>query len=109
MRWRVALGMCLMVGRAWADDAGPSWTDHVTMSASLRVRGEFADWFAPPAGNAAPGAERWAFFASRLRAGVRLLFPHLEVNLQLQDTRLTGLPHDPAPGGALGGLGTGRA
>lgn len=95
----------LVSGRATADDAETSWRDHVTLSASLRVRGEFVDWFEPPPGVAAPGAERYAFFASQLRLGARLLFPHVEVGVEMQDTRITGLPSDatlPAPFGPLG-------
>jgi len=102
MRWLV-IASCLVAGLAWGADS--SWRDHVTLSASLRVRGEFVDWFEPPPGVATRGAERYAFFASRLRAGVRVLFPHLELGLELQDTRLTGLPDDatlPPPVGSLG-------
>lgn len=97
------LGLLAATGAA-AEDA-PSLLDHVTFSASLRVRGEFVDWFAPPPTAAPSGAERYAFFASQLRAGVRVLFPHLEVFAELQDTRLTGLPDDATlapPQGALG-------
>lgn len=103
---RLVLGVLVVViaGRANADDT-PSWRDHVTLTASLRARGEFVDWFTPPPNAAVSGAERYAFFASRLRAGIRVLFPHVEANLELQDTRLTGLPDDatlPAPFGSLG-------
>ena len=100
----VVVGLCLLAwGVAWGEEGG--WRDHVTFSASLRARGEFVDWFEPPPEAAPRGAERYAFFASRLRAGVRVLFPHLEVFAELQDTRITGLPDDatlPAPFGALG-------
>jgi hypothetical protein len=55
----------------------------------------------------APGAERYAFFASQLRLGARVLFPHVEVGVELQDTRLTGLPDDATLGAPFGPLGTG--
>ncbi len=106
-RWLgVAMWVCL-VAAARADDAGPSWSDHLTVSASLRVRGELVDWFEPPHGVAAPGAERYAFFASQLRLGVRAVFPHVEVGLELQDTRLTDLPDDATLAPPFGPLGPG--
>jgi hypothetical protein len=103
MRAVVVVGLCLLAGVARGGES--TWRDHVTFSASLRARGELVDWFEPPPGVATDGAERYAFFASRLRAGVRVVFPHLEVFAELQDTRITGLPDDatlPAPFGALG-------
>ena len=106
MRGVVAAGLVAMAAAAWAADE-TSWRDHVTFNASLRVRGEFVDWFDPPPGAATNGAERYAFFASRLRAGVRLLFPHVEMAFELQDTRLTGLPDDASLGAPFGALGTG--
>ena len=102
---RLAILSCLLTSLAWGADT--TWRDHVIFSASLRVRGEFVDWFEPPAGDATRGAERYAFFASRLRAGVRVLFPHLEVAVELQDTRLTGLPDDATFPPPVGPLGTG--
>jgi hypothetical protein len=103
MRGVVAAGLVAVAAVAWAADE-TSWRDHFTLNASLRVRGEFVDWFQPFPGAAPDGAERYAFFASRLRAGIRAVFPHLEVVAELQDTRLTGLPDDAiaAPGGPLG-------
>jgi alginate export protein len=81
------------------------WRDHLVPLLSERSRAEFVDWFRPRAGTAPPGAERYDFFASQLRAGVRATFPHAQVTLELQDTRLVGLPDDaslPAPQGNLG-------
>jgi hypothetical protein len=100
-----ALALVVMAGGARGDDGGPGWRDRVSLTASERVRGEFVSWFEPPPGTAAPGAERYAFFASQLRVGARVLLPHAELALELQDTRLTGLPDDaslPPPQGSLG-------
>src|SRR5262245_58752327 len=106
MRGWVAAALVLLGGVGRADDTA-SWRDHVTFAASLRVRGEFVDWFEPPPGVAATGAERYAFFGSQLRLGVRALFPHLELEVELQDTRLTGLPDDATLAPPVGALGTG--
>jgi len=86
---------------------GKDWRDHVTLTLSDRVRGEFVDWFDPrsktPSGTAIPeGAERYNFFANQLRVGVKLSFPHVLFTLEGQDTRLVNLPDDatwsPNPG-----------
>src|SRR5262249_4285585 len=72
---------------------------------SERVRGEFVDWFRPLAGTAPSGANRYNFFASQLRGGLRLTFPHFVAVGVVQDTRLVGLPDDaslPPPQGNLG-------
>ena len=77
-------------GAATADD----WRDHVTFTLSDRARGEFVDWFRPPDGVAPAGAERYAFFGNQLRAGVRVVLPHVQLTLEAQDTRLANLPDD---------------
>lgn len=107
-RW-LALGAvaCLAQGVGAAALETPSWRDRLTLTASLRVRGELADWFDPPAALATDGAERYAFFASRLRLGARLLFPHVELGVEVQDTRLAGLPDDATLGPPAGSLGPG--
>lgn len=97
--------LLIVAGAARADGAVPTWRDHFTLTASLRVRGELADWFAPPADAAAPGAERWAFFASQVRLGLRAVFPYVEVFVEGQDTRLAGLPDDATLGAPFGPLG----
>src|SRR5262245_10946064 len=74
--------------------AGDDLWDRVTFILTERLRGEFVDWFRPPAGAARPGAERYDFVGSQLRAGVRVTFPHLELVLVAQDTRLGNLPDD---------------
>src|SRR3989442_9017304 len=85
-----------------ADDWG-GWGERVALALSERLRGELVDWFRP---RAAPrGAGRYGFFASRLRAGVSVTLPHVQLVLQGQDTRFTGLPGDavfPPPVGPLG-------
>ena len=81
------------------------WRDNVTFTLSDRARGEFVDWFDPPAGAADDGAQRYAFFANQLRAGVRLDFPNVQLGVEAQDTRLANLPDDatlPPPQGSLG-------
>jgi hypothetical protein len=103
----MVLVLLLLAGTRAGADEQPSWWDHVTLTGSLRVRGEFVDWFDPPPGRARDGAERYAFFASQLRAGVRVLFPHLEIGLEVQDTRLTGLPDDATLSPPQGSLGPG--
>lgn len=82
-----------------------SWSQHVTPVLSERVRGEFADWFRPKAGTAPSGAGRYNFFASQLRVGARVVLPHAQLTLEVQDTRLANLPDDaslPPPAGNLG-------
>ena len=83
--------------------AAADWRDNVTFTLSDRARGEFVDWFDPPAAPA--GAQRYAFFANQLRAGVRVDLPHLQLVVEAQDTRLANLPDDATlapPQGALG-------
>ena len=99
------VGAVLASSLAAADDDAGSWRDRVTFTLSERVRGEMVDWFEPPADVARRGAERYAFFASQLRAGVKVILPHLQLTADVQDTRLVGLPDDAtlaAPQGSLG-------
>jgi hypothetical protein len=102
LRSRCAIAVALACG---AFPAAADWRDDVAFTLSDRARGEFADWFDPP-GTAAPaGAERYAFFANQLRAGVRVTLPHAQLTVEAQDTRLVNLPDDatlPAPQGSLG-------
>ncbi|GIW39794.1 MAG: hypothetical protein KatS3mg076_0371 [Candidatus Binatia bacterium] len=75
---------------------------------SDRVRGEFVDWFGPAPASAPRGAERYDFFANRLRAGFRVSAGKAEWTLTLQDTRLENLPSDASPPeSAVGNLGPG--
>ncbi len=73
------------------------WQDHVTLLLSDRIRGEFIDWFQPPAGKAPAGAQRYNFLANQLRFGVKLNVPHVQLTLEGQDTRLVNLPSDASP------------
>ena len=61
-----------------ADDWG-GWRDRVTLTLSERLRGELVDWFRPR--GAPRGAGRYGFFASRLRAGVTVTLPHVQLVL----------------------------
>jgi hypothetical protein len=109
VRHAAAIGATIVLGLAASVGAQevPSWLDRITFSASNRVRGEFVDWFTPPEGVAPPGAQRYNFVANRFRAGVRVLLPPVELNLQLQDTELANLPEDASLPPPVGNLGTG--
>ena len=108
MRWWLwVMVVACGVTTARGQDSETSWRDHLTLSASLRVRGELADWFEPPSGVGTEGAERYAFFGSQLRLGARLVFPFLEFFVDVQDTRITGLPDDATFGPPQGALGPG--
>lgn len=89
------------------DAQADGWRDGVALTASDRVRGEVVDWFRPPAGSAPAGAERYAFVANQLRAGLRLTLPHLQLVVEGQDTRLANLPKDASLGAPFGALGPG--
>ena len=95
----------LLVASVGRCDDGGDWRDRVTFIASERLRGEFVDWFRPRPGAAVPGANRYAFVASQLRAGLSVVLPHAQLTLVAQDTRLGNLPDDgslPPPVGNLG-------
>lgn len=116
MRHAAIIGATITFALGLAAAAGgqtlPSWRDRVTFSLSNRVRGEFVDWFGPPPTTAdgqpiQVGAERYNFFANRFRAGVRVLLPPVELNLQFQYTELANLPEDASLPPPIGNLGTG--
>ena len=109
MRLAGGIGAAIVLGLvtgAGAQDV-PSWRDRITFTVSDRIRGEFVDWFTPHEGKAEPGAERYNFVANRFRAGVRVLLPPAELNLQLQDTELANLPENASLPAPIGNLGTG--
>jgi hypothetical protein len=63
--------------------------DHLTLSASDRVRGEFVSWFNPAGPNS---NNNYNFFANRLRFGGTLSFPTVELIVEAQDTEMVNLP-----------------
>ncbi len=103
------LGLSLLASataRAETEGEG-SWRDHVTLLLSERIRGEFVDWFQPPAGAAPSGASRYNFLGSQLRAGFKVNVPYLDLTVVGQDTRLVNLPDDASGIPGLGNLGPG--
>src|SRR5947199_9853942 len=98
---RFLIGLLLGAVPAAAGEGG-DWRDRIVFTASERLRGEFVDWFRPRSGPR--GANRYDVLGSRLRAGVSVTFPHLQLVVQGQDTRFAGLPDDAVvpPAGALG-------
>ncbi len=96
---------CLLAASVAAEEG--SWRDRITFTASERARGELVDWFEPMPDVGRPGAERYGFFGSQLRAGVRVLLPHVQLTLELQDTRLANVPDDASFSPPTGNLGPG--
>lgn len=80
--------------------------DHVTLSASDRMRGEFVSWF-NPAGS--PSNNNYNFFANRARAGISLAYPTVEFVAEAQDVRLVDLPGADSKNSAQGTFGPGAA
>jgi hypothetical protein len=79
-------------------------SDHLTLSASDRLRGEFVSWFDPagPKSN-----DTYSFFANRLRFGATLGFPTLELVVEGQHTEMVGLPGSDAINSGPGTKGLG--
>jgi hypothetical protein len=103
MAFLIVLSCMVAATPSGADEI--DWRDHVTFTLSDRMRGEFVDWFAPPGGVGADGAERYDFFANQFRTGVKVTFPHVALTLEMQDTELANVPEDaslPPPQGSLG-------
>ncbi len=103
MRRRIVVLLAVALSDVAA--ARADWRDHLTLTAQDRARAEVVDFFRPPPGSAAPDAHRYAFYGNQLRVGLRALFPHLDVVVEGQDTRLVHLPDDaslPPPFGNLG-------
>lgn len=109
----IAMAMALAAsGAAWGAQAAPpgvkGWQDHVTLTLSERLRGEFADWFEPSQNNAPDGAHRYDFLASQLRFGTKITVPHVLFVFEGQDTQFVNLPNDAsAPVSKAGNLGPG--
>ena len=87
--------------------AHADWREHLTLTASERARGEVVDFFRPPDDAAPAGAHRYTFFGNQLRVGLRALFPHADLVLEGQDTRLVHLPDDASRAAPVGNLGPG--
>jgi hypothetical protein len=104
-RRRLVAFIALVVSHAGA--AAADWREHITLTASERARGELVDFFRPPKGSAPAGAQHYSFFGSQLRAGLRALFPHADLVLEMQDTRIVHLPDDASLAAPFGNLGPG--
>lgn len=102
-----ALGLCtLLLAPLWpaaarAEVALPQISPKLSVSASLRVRGEFWRWFEPA------GAQNndYAFAATVARGALRWKDDAFDVLLEVQNSALLALPDDagaPAPQGPLG-------
>jgi hypothetical protein len=64
-----------------------------------RIRGEFVDWFNPGPTSTTPH-ERYNFFASRTRVGLRIMHGDIEAFFQAQEAILANIPKaSPGPGG----------
>jgi len=75
--------------RSGAADDEFALRDHLSLSASTRMRGEFVSWFDP----AGPNSNNdYNFFANRLRFGGTLRFPTIELVVEGQDTEMVNLP-----------------
>ena len=99
--------LSLLVASVGHADDGGDWRDRITLIASERLRGEVVDWFRPRPGVADADANRYAFIASQLRAGLSVVLPHAQLTLVAQDTRLGNLPDDASLPPPVGNLGTG--
>jgi hypothetical protein len=104
-RRRILLAVALVLSDVAS--ASADWWDHVTLTAQDRARAEVVDFFRPPDSAAPASAHRYAFYGNQLRAGLRAVFPHAELGLELQDTRILHLPDDASLGAPFGNLGPG--
>jgi hypothetical protein len=106
MRTLVALAAVL----AWSAPAASSllpegWQDRIKLSVGTRLRGEFVDWFRPPAATGGSTENRYDFFGSQTRIGAELQLAHARIVVVVQETLLANVPTRsiaPAPAGALG-------
>jgi hypothetical protein len=92
------------VAGAADDDFLSNLRDHLTPTASDRIRGEFVSWF-DPAGPKSNNA--YNFFANRLRFGATLNFPQIEFVVEAQDTAMVNLPGADSINPQVGPLGPG--
>ena len=97
---------CLTPALSAVGSAGDEFVlrDHLSLSASDRMRGEFVSWFDP---GGAKSNNNYNFFANRLRFGGTLSFPTVEFVVEGQDTRLVNLPGSDSINPNVGTLGPG--
>ncbi len=97
------LAVCLLAGpppRAEADMALSQISPKLSLAASLRVRGEFWDWFGGSSGD-----NSYAYAATVAKFGLKWSDELFDVHVEGQNTSLLGLPDDatgPAPQAAFG-------
>lgn len=75
-------------------------SDKLSLSASLRTRGEFWDWFEGTSGDSS-----YAYAATVAKLGLKWTDDFFDLYVETQNTSLLGLPDDavgPAPQGAFG-------
>ena len=104
---RRVIGLLIVVAGITQAAEAHTWRDAITWTLSERIRGEFVDWFQPSVATRARHAHRYNFFASQLRIGARVTFPHVQLTLELQDTRLVNLPRQASLAPPVGNLGPG--
>ena len=86
--------------RLHADMALPQISSKLSLSASLRVRGEFWDWF-----EGSSGDHSYAYAATVAKFGLKWSDELFDLYVEAQNTSLMGLPDDasaPAPQAAFG-------
>jgi hypothetical protein len=93
-------------GNAADDDGWFDLPDRLSFSLSDRLRGEFVSWF-DPAGPVSNNG--YSFFASRLRASVKIAFPIIDFFVEGQDVRLVNLPGPDSIAPGVGALGPGAS
>ncbi len=100
-------GVAVAVLGVAGSSAAIEWRDALTLTFSERLRGEGVDYFRPPEEAAPRSAHSYGFFASQMRAGLRVTLPNLQLVAEAQDTRIVGLPDDASLAAPFGNLGVG--
>ena len=104
--WALLLVFCLLAflpSRLHADTLLPQISSKLSLAASLRVRGEFWDWF-----EGSSGDHSYAYAATVAKFGLKWSDELFDLYVEGQNSSLMGLPDDasaPAPQAAFG-LGT---
>lgn len=95
------VGLLLLAPTAlWAEVPLTQLSTKLSLSASLRVRGEVWDWFGPTTGD-----NSYAYAATTAKLGLKWADEFFDLSVEAQNTSLLGLPDDafgPAPQAALG-------